>query len=126
MQKVIIRVCKIVNIINTESSQNTTICEIEVDNDKITAVLYLPYNNNNNKLVNLLTLAILNIKPLTINNITVNAIIPHVRKEIFTFPIEERIPTGTLIQGKNYKTLVKQRDNLTKKRGSLIGSIYYK
>lgn len=115
LQKVIIRVCKIVNIINTESSQNTTICEIEVDNDKITAVLYLPYNNNNNKLVNLLTLAILNIKPLTINNITVNAIIPHVRKEIFTFPIEERIPTGTLIQGKNYKTLVKQRDNLTKK-----------
>ncbi|SBS95678.1 methionine--tRNA ligase, putative [Plasmodium ovale curtisi] len=112
IQKVILRICKIVHIIKNEELQKVTICEIDVDNEKVSAVLYLPYNPI---YLNTLTVAILNIKPITINNITVSAIIPHVQKEVFTFSPQENIPTGTLIKAKNYKTLVKQRDNLTKK-----------
>ncbi|KJP86575.1 methionine-tRNA ligase [Plasmodium fragile] len=114
IQKVIMRVCKIVSIVKAEESQKgATIFEIEVDdNEKHLAVLYLPTPPN---CINMFTAAIMNIKPITINNITVNAIIPHVNKEVFTFERETHIQTGTLIKAKNYKTLVKQRDNLTKK-----------
>ncbi|CRG97365.1 methionine--tRNA ligase, putative [Plasmodium gallinaceum] len=112
MQKVIMRVCKITNIIKIEELNNVTICDLEIDQEKYIAALYLPYNKN---FINTLTIALLNIKPIAINNYMVNAIIPHVNKEIFTFSLNENIPTGTLIQAKNYQTLVKQRDNLTKK-----------
>lgn len=114
IQKVVMRVCKIVNIVKQEENQKAcTIFEIEVDdNEKHLAVLYLPTPPN---CINTFTVAIMNIKPITINNITVNAIIPHVNKEIFTFAKETNMQTGTLIKAKNYKTLVKQRDNLTKK-----------
>ncbi|CAG9481798.1 methionine--tRNA ligase, putative [Plasmodium vivax] len=115
IQKVIMRVCKIVAILKEEeeSQKAATIFEIEVDDhEKHLAVLYLPTPPN---CVNTFTVAIMNIKPITINNITVNAIIPHVNKEVFTFARETNMQTGTLIKAKNYKTLVKQRDNLTKK-----------
>ncbi|KAI4837989.1 methionine--tRNA ligase [Plasmodium brasilianum] len=112
IQKVIMRVCKITNIIKNEELLKATVCEIEVDHEKYPAVLYQPYQPN---FVNTLTVAVLNIKPITINNVTVSAIIPHVHNELFSFSPQENIPTGTLVNAKNYKTLVKQRDNLTKK-----------
>ncbi|GAW80049.1 methionine--tRNA ligase [Plasmodium gonderi] len=114
IQRVVMRVCKITSIIkNEESKKRATICEIELDDhEKHLAVIYLPFKPG---YVNMLTIAILNIKPIIINNITVNAIIPHVNRETFILNDEMDLQMGTLIKAKNYKTLVKQRDNLTKK-----------
>ncbi|CAD2099238.1 methionyl-tRNA synthetase [Plasmodium vinckei petteri] len=112
IQKVIMKLSKVIKVIEHGELKNSTLYEIETDDGKYIALLNLPHNESH---INTLTVAIMNIKPLTINNITVTSIIPHVHKEIFKFSPDENMPVGTLVHAKNYKTLVKQRDNLTKK-----------
>lgn len=114
MQKVIMKVCKIVEILNLKENAQSTVCAIEVENgEKVFALLNLPPNEN---YVNVLTLALTNMKPVSINNIVVSGVIPHVGNSLFVLPQgDDSYHIGTFINAKDYPLLAKQRDKLTQK-----------
>lgn len=118
MQKVLLKVCRIVEVYPNEKNANQTICTVEVeDEEKYTAVLNLPIKEN---ILNQYTLALVNMKPMTIEKYTISAIIPHVNQELFIFSSKDQLNLGTLIKAKEYPVLAKHRDKLTKKDINLL------